>query len=193
MPAKMTTPTMRFLTSTRVRIVAAVVFVLVVVFCVMTALLFVYPDLNAPERSDAIVVLGGHGVPAFEKGFVLAKQGYAPDLVLSLQPWQTCGPYQEFLAARLSKVHVSCFTANPQTTQGEARSIEQLAQRFHWTRIIVVVPTTQASRARLRIGRCYSGQVFEAAYSPGGVGQWLTQFAYEWGAMVKAVVLQPSC
>lgn len=172
---------------------AAVVFVLVVVFCVMTAVLFVYPDLNAPERSDAIVVLGGHGVPAFDKGVALARQGYAPRLVLSLQDWQNCGPYQQLLVARLSKVHVSCFKANPQTTQGEARSIEQLAKRFHWTRVIVVVPTTQASRARLRIGRCYSGQVLEVAFSPQGIGQWLKEFAYEWGAMFKAVVLQPSC
>jgi hypothetical protein len=184
---------MRFLKSTRVRIVAAVVFVLVVVFCVMTAVLFVYPDLNAPERSDAIVVLGGHGAPAYAKGVALARQGYAPQLVLSLQSGQNCAPDQAFLAVHLSKVRVNCFTANPQTTQGEARAIEAFSKRFHWARIIVVVPTTQASRARLRIGRCYSGQVLEVAFSPGSIGEWLYQFAYEWGAMFKALVLQPSC
>jgi uncharacterized SAM-binding protein YcdF (DUF218 family) len=184
---------MRFLKSTRARIVAAVVFVLLVVFCVMTAVLFVYPDLNPPERSDAIVVLGGHGVPAFQKGFALAKEGYAPQLVLSLQNWQNCAPYQSYLAAHLPKLQVHCFKSNPQTTQGEARAIETFAKREHWTRIIVVVPTTQASRARLRIGRCYSGQVLEVAFSPQGIGEWLMQFAYEWGAMFKAVVLQPSC
>ena len=112
---------MRFLKSTRVRIVAAIVVVLVVVFCVMTAVLFVYPDLNPPRRSDAIVVLGGHGEPAFDKGVALAKQGYAPQLVLSLQNWQHCAPYQSYLAVHLPKVHVNCFKANPQTTQGEAR------------------------------------------------------------------------
>jgi hypothetical protein len=184
---------MRFLQSTRARIVAAVVVVLVVVFCVMTAVLFVYPDLNPPRRSDAIVVLGGHGAPAFEKGVELAKQGYAPQLVLSLQNWQSCGPYQSYLAVHLPKVHVHCFKSNPQSTQGEARAIASFAKHLHWTRVIVVVPTTQASRARLRIGRCYSGQVLEVAFSPQGIGQWLMQFAYEWAAMVKAVVLQPSC
>jgi hypothetical protein len=190
----MSLPTMRrFLKSKRVRIVATVVAVLVVVFCVMTALLFVYPDLNPPERSNAIVVLGGHGAPAFDKGVALAKQGYAPDLILSLQNWQSCQPYQAYLSVNLAKVHVSCFKSNPQTTQGEARAIEALAKRLHWHRVIVVVPTTQASRARLRIGRCYSGQVLEVAFSPEGIGQWLKEFAYEWGAMFKAVVLQPSC
>jgi uncharacterized SAM-binding protein YcdF (DUF218 family) len=184
---------MRFLKSTRGRIVAAVVLVLVIVFCVMTALLFVYPDLNPPERSDAIVVLGGHGVPAFDKGVALAKQGYAPRLVLSLQNWQSCQPYQAYLAVHAPKMQVNCFKSNPQTTQGEARAIEAFAKQLHWSRIIVVVPTTQASRARLRISRCWSGQVLEAAYAPQGIWQWLMQFAYECGAIVKAVVLQPSC
>jgi uncharacterized SAM-binding protein YcdF (DUF218 family) len=184
---------MRFLKSTRVRIVAAVLFVLVVVFCVMTTVLFVYPDLNAPQRSNAIVVLGGHGAPAFDKGVALAKQGYAPVLVLSLLNYQNCGQYQAYLATQLTKVKVLCFKANPQTTQGEGRYIEKFAKRLHWSRIIVVVATTQASRARLRIGRCYPGQVLEVGFSPQGIGEWLKQFAYEWGAMFKALVLQPTC
>jgi uncharacterized SAM-binding protein YcdF (DUF218 family) len=184
---------MRFLKSTRVRIVAAVVLVLVVVFCVLTTVLFVYPDLNPPERSNAIVVLGGHGAPAFDKGVALAKQGYAPNLVLSLQNWQSCQPYQAYLAVNLAKVRVFCFKSNPQTTQGEARAIEAFAKRLHWQRVIVVVPTPQASRARLRIGRCYPGQVLEVGFAPEGIGQWLREFAYEWGAMFKAVVLQPGC
>jgi uncharacterized SAM-binding protein YcdF (DUF218 family) len=133
---------MRMLQSTRVRIVAAIVFVFVVVFCVMTAILFVYPDLNPPERSDAMVVLGGHGVPAFEKGVALAHQGYAPRLVLSLQTWQSCGAYQSYVASHLPKVRVDCFKSNPQTTQGEARAIEAFAKDYHWSHIIVVVPTT---------------------------------------------------
>jgi hypothetical protein len=184
---------MRLLKSKRVRIVTGVVAVLLVVFCIMTTVLFVYPDLNAPERSNAIVVLGGHGALGFDKGVEVAEKGYAPDLVLSIQPWMQCKPYKEYLAVHLPKLHVLCFKANPQTTQGEARSIETLAKKLGWKRIIVVLPTTQASRARLRIGRCYPGQVLEVAYSPQGVGSWLSQFAYEWGAMVKALVLQPTC
>jgi uncharacterized SAM-binding protein YcdF (DUF218 family) len=184
---------MRVLKSTRARILAAVLLVLVVAFCVMTAVLFVTPDLNAPKRSDAIIVLGGHGAPAFEKGVALARQGYAPQLVLSLQNWQSCAPYQAYLATHLRRVQVRCFKSDPQTTQGEARAIEAFAKRLHWTRIIVVVPTPQASRARLRIGRCYSGQVLEVAFPPQGIGQWLMEIAYEWGAMVKALVVQPGC
>lgn len=174
-------------------IVAAVVAVLVAAFCVMTAVLFVYPDLNAPEHSDAIVVLGGHGVPALDKGVELAREGYAPDLVLSLQTQMHCEPYKNFVAHRLPHVRVMCFTANPQTTQGEARSIKQLARQLDWKRVLVVVPTTQASRARLLIGRCYPGQVLEVGFPPEGIGEWISQFGIQWGAMFKALVLTPSC
>jgi hypothetical protein len=165
----------------------------VVAFCVMTAVFFVYPDLNIPERSNAIVVLGGHGAPAFEKGAELAKEGDAPDLVLAIGPGQHCEFYQRFAARRLPQVKVTCFVPNPQTTQGEGRSIARLSKELGWKRIIVVAPTTQATRARLRVGRCYPGQVLEVAFSPQGVGQWLAQIAYEWGALLKALILQPTC
>jgi uncharacterized SAM-binding protein YcdF (DUF218 family) len=159
----------------------------------MTAVLFVYPDFNAPERSDAIVVLGGHGAPAFDKGAELAKEGYAPDLVLSIGPGQHCEGYQRFLATRRPDVKVTCFVPNPQTTQGEGRAIAQLSKKLDWKRIIVVVPTSQATRARLRVGRCYPGQVLEVAFSPQGIGEWLTGIVYEWGALLKALILQPTC
>jgi hypothetical protein len=185
---------MRVPRSKRAPIAAVVVAVLVVVaFCVTTAVLFVYPDVNAPERSDAIVVLGGHGAPAFEKGEELAKEGYAPDFVVSIGPGDRCEGDKRSLAFRLPHVKVTCFVPNPQTTQGEGRSIARLSKELDWKRVIVVVPTTQATRARLRVGRCYPGQVLEVAFSPQGIGQWVAQIAYEWGALVKALVLQPTC
>ena len=178
-----------FLRSSRAWVLATTALVLVVVFCVLTAVLFVYPDLNAPERSDAIVVLGGHGLLAVDKGEQLAREGYAPTIAFSLQPWVRCEPWR----VAIPRVRVLCFRADPQSTQGEARSIAHLATRFDWKRIIVVLPTTQASRARLRIGRCYPGQVLEVGFPPRGISEWLYQFAYEWAALAKALVLQPSC
>ncbi len=81
--------------------------------------------------------------------------------------------------------NVVCFAAEPQTTQGEARSIQQLASAHHWKRIIVVMPIPQASRARLRIGRCYSGQVLEVGVEPQGFWDWVRGIVYEWGAMCQ--------
>ena len=53
-PAHETRPRRR-----RVRVLVAVVVLALALFAAMTFRLFVYPDLNAPVPSDAIVVLGG--------------------------------------------------------------------------------------------------------------------------------------
>jgi hypothetical protein len=182
---------MRVLRWKRSRIIALVLAVLVIAFVVLTVVLFVKPDLNPPERADAVVVLGGSNIEAPHEGVRLVQQGYAPTVVFSLPPGVPC------VGAAVQQVDPSaktlCFYAEPQTTQGEARSIAQLASVHHWNRIIVVMPIPQASRARLRIGRCYSGQVLEVAVEPQGFWDWVRGFIYEWGAMVKALVWQPTC
>jgi hypothetical protein len=177
----------RFLRSRRSRVLAVVIACTVVAFAVLTTVIFIRPDLNAPQRSNAIVVLGGNGAPPQREGIRLALAGYAPNLVFSLPPGETCAPSAD------PAVKISCFSPNPATTQGEAREIAQLAARQHWTRVIVVMPMTQASRARLRIGRCYPGQVLEVGVDPSGFGAWVRGIIYEWGALAKALVFQTSC
>jgi hypothetical protein len=173
------------------RIIAVVVAVLVVGFVILTVVLFVTPDLNAPERADAVVVLGGSNVRAPQEGVRLVQEGYAPTVAFSLPPGAPCGgPNVKQVEA---SAHVVCFAAEPQTTQGEARSIQHLASTYRWKRIIVVMPIPQASRARLRVGRCYSGQVLEVGVEPQGLLTWMRSIAYEWGATFKALVLQPTC
>ena len=138
-----------------------------------------------------MVVLGGPNSNAPHEGVRLVEEGYAPTVAFSLAPGVPC------VAAAVKEVDPAvktvCFYAEPQTTQGEARSIKRLAATYHWTRIIVVMPIPQASRARLRIGRCYSGQVLEVGVEPQGFWDWVRGIVYEWGAEFKAVVLQPTC
>jgi hypothetical protein len=179
----------------RSRVVAIVVGVVVLVFIGLTLRLFVLPDLNDPEPANAIVMLGGNGAGPFDKAVQLAKQGWAPTVVFSLTPYESCEPSIVHLPPfhLPPGEHVLCFHANPRTTQGEARAIAHLAALHHWHRVIVVMPTTQATRARLRIGRCYSGQVLEVGVTPPGFWAWARGITYEWGALVKALVLQPSC
>lgn len=179
----------------RSRITAAVAGVVVLIFVGFTLRLFVFPDLNAPEPSNAIVMLGGNGAGPFDKALALAKEGWAPNVVFSLTPYQNCEPSLVHLPPihLPPKEHVLCFHANPRTTQGEARAIAHLASLHHWDRVIVVMPTTQASRARLRVGRCYAGQVLEVGVTPPGFWAWVRGITYEWAAMFKAWVLQPSC
>ena len=174
----------------RARLVAVVVLgVAVLAFVALSLRLFVFPDLNAPRHVDAIAVLGGPGTANIDRGEDLARQGDAPTIVFSLTPYYTCGTF----AHALPRLRVLCFRPNPSTTQGEARAITHLAAVHGWHRIIVVMPTTQATRARLRLDRCYSGQVLEVASTPPGFWSWLHGIAYEWGALLKALVLQTGC
>ena len=174
--------------SKRRRIGTIAVLALVLVFCALTLRLFVFPDLNAPARSDAIVVLGGtEGAGA--KGIQLAKDGYAPTIAFSVPPATSCG---HTIAHRPSE-RVICFTPQPDTTQGEARWIAHMSTLGHWHQVIVVMRTTQATRARLRIGRCYPGRVIEVGVAPSGLWDWVHGIVYEWGALVKSLVLQRSC
>jgi hypothetical protein len=170
------------------RVLAALAAVLVLAFVALTLRLFVYPDVNAPARSDAIVVLGTNGPSAFDTAVSLAKQDYAPIFALSVPAY----PCRSSLAG-VPTVRVLCFEPDPVTTQGEARAIAHLASLHHWHRIIVVMPTFQATRARLRIGRCYAGRVLEVGATPSGWWAWVHGIVYEWGALAKALVLQPGC
>jgi uncharacterized SAM-binding protein YcdF (DUF218 family) len=181
---------MRFVPVTRARRIAAVFLVFVAAFVVLTLRLFVFPAVNAPEHADAIIVLGGSGHATVAAGVKLVTQGYSPLLVFSLQPNQGCHPSEVEVPRR---VVVSCFHANPQTTQGEARSIAHLAALDHWRRIIVVAPTSQVTRARLRVRRCFSGQILMDGVDSGSFWDWMYAVAYEWGATFKALTIQRGC
>jgi hypothetical protein len=182
---------MRVLRGKWSRIIAVVLAVLVIAFVVFTVVLFVKPDLNAPERADAVVVLGGPNNNVPHVGVKLVEEGYAPTVAFSLAPGVPC------VAPAVKQVDPSvktiCFYAEPQTTQGEGRSIKHLAAVHGWKRIIVVMPIPQASRARLRIGRCYTGQVLEVGVEPQGFWDWVRGIIYEWPSEFKALVLQPTC
>jgi len=135
------------------------------------------------------VVLGGNGAGPFDEGVALAREHFAPTIVLSLVPRYSC----RRSLPEVPSAHLLCFRADPLSTQGEGRAIARLAAVHHWRRVIVVMPTTQATRARLRIGRCYSGQVLEVAVTPPGFWAWVRGVVYEWPSLVKALVLQPTC
>ena len=115
-----------------------IIAVVVVVIIGLTGRLFVWPDLNAPVHSDAIVVLGGGGA-RYPAGIKLAEEGYAPLIIFSIYPGQSCLP-------STPKITVRCIHAVPLSTRGEARAIGHLATQLHLHRIILVMTTPQATR-----------------------------------------------
>jgi uncharacterized SAM-binding protein YcdF (DUF218 family) len=167
--------------------------VLVVVLAgvsVVTGHLFVWPDLPpVPQRADVIVQLGGPG----DRRFValnLARQGRAPLVAISVSDAEVDTSWCR--AGRLRGVPVVCFHSEPFTTRGEARAVARMAGQHGWHSVILVTTPDQASRAILRVSRCYDGKIFVAtARLPWYL--WPTQIVYQWGATAKAYTFETSC
>jgi hypothetical protein len=158
-------------------------------FALATARLFIWPDLpKMPDRVDAIIELGGRG-DRDGKALALARDHRASYLVQSTviaeAGTHTCLP-------PVPDVTVLCFHADPNTTRGEAQYISQLAADLHWRSVILVTTRDQAWRARLRVGRCFPGDVYVAT-TPLPTSLWVKQIPYQWAATAKAVLLQRGC
>ena len=166
-------------------IVLAAVAVLIVAYGVVTAVVFVHPVLGSVADPQAVFVLGGYGHRA-DRAVEVARDRHVRTVELSIGNTEADCP-------RAAGVTIRCYAPDPASTQGEARSVERITRQHHWTRILVVAGTTQVSRARLRIGRCYTGQVAFADVDPTGFVQWVRDTVYDEAAMVKALLWQWGC
>jgi uncharacterized SAM-binding protein YcdF (DUF218 family) len=164
-----------------------ILIVLVLVFVAATARLLVWPAQGMPASVDAIVMLAGPG-DRLPVALEMAREHRAPVLVVS-QGWKGYGgPCPPNTAG----VKLICFEPNPGNTRGEAEFAGRLARQYHWRSIVLVTTATQDTRARIILGRCFSGSIYVAtAPLPGSA--WLYQIVYGWGALVKAVFLQRAC
>jgi uncharacterized SAM-binding protein YcdF (DUF218 family) len=152
---------------------------------VTTALLFVWPATDHPVPADAVVVLGGDGRRQ-AMGERLVRSGVAPVLAISIgSPYDPC--YR-----RHEPFQVICFIPSPRTTQGESRWLSDTARAKGWRNVVVVASYPQATRARLRIRRCYHLGLEVVAVHV-GLRRTVADSVYEWGAMLKALTLQRSC
>ena len=174
------------MTRARRRLFAAAAAVLLA-FGVVTARLFVWPARGMPASVSAIVMLAGPG-DRLPVALRLARQHRAPVLVVS-RGWQGyAGP----CPAATAGVRLICFDPDPGTTRGEAEFVGRLAQRYHWRSVVLVATRAQDTRARIITGRCFSGSVYAVtAWLPWD--DWPYQLAYQWAALVKALVLDRAC
>ena len=165
-------------------VIAAAAFVLVV----GTSRLFVWPPTDRPTRADAVVALGGDpGQLRAKSAIQLARSGYAPVAVVSL------GGEKAVPCPRpVPKVQLICFRADPLDTRGEAEYVAGLVARRHWDRIIVVSERSQATRARMLFERCTPVQL-EMVPVADPSSRLPYDVAYEWGALLKALVVQRAC
>jgi len=165
-------------------VIGAVLFVLVV----GTPRLFVWPPTDHPTRADAVVALGGDpGQLRAKSAIQLARSGYAPVAVISL------GGEKAVTCPRpVPHVQLICFRADPLDTRGEAEYVAQLVARRHWHRIMVVSERSQATRARMLFERCTPVQL-EMVPVADSQNRLPYDVAYEWGALLKALVVERSC
>jgi hypothetical protein len=161
--------------------------VILVAACAATARLFVWPAQGMPARVSAIVMLDSPG-GALPVAVRLAEQHRAPFLVVS----QGTPASRDPCPRPVPGVTLICFHPTPATTQGEAEFVGRLARAHHWHSVAVVAITPQDSRARLRVGRCFPGRVYVVT-APIALRSWPYQIAYEWGALLKALVVQRGC
>jgi hypothetical protein len=161
--------------------------VLFVVFCAATARLFVWPAQGMPSRVDAIVMLDSPGHP-LNAAVRLAAQYRVPFLVVS----QGTPASRDPCPRAPPRVTLICFHPTPPTTQGEAEFVGRLAKNHHWHSVAIVAITPQDSRARLRVARCFPGRLYVVTV-PVRLSIWPYQIAYEWAALVKALVVQRGC
>jgi uncharacterized SAM-binding protein YcdF (DUF218 family) len=152
--------------------------------------LFVWPDLPPlPARADVIVQLGGPGNRRLV-ALNLARQGRAPLVAISVSVDEVNTRWCH--RGRLGDVAVVCFHSEPSTTRGEARAITTMAEQHGWQSMILVTTPDQASRATLRVRRCFDGKVFVATASLPWY-RWPTQIVYQSGATAKAYAVETSC
>jgi hypothetical protein len=173
----------------RQRFLIAAAALLLAMFCAATARLFVWPERGMQARVDAIVMLNGPG-DRLPTALGLAWARRAPVVVISRgsPQWANGGN----CAPQIPGVRVICFSPDPATTRGEAEFTGRLAQRYHWHSIVLVTTTPQDTRARLRVRRCFPGSVYVMT-APLRAYEWPYALAYEWGATIKALLLQRSC
>ncbi|QDP81432.1 YdcF family protein [Nocardia otitidiscaviarum] len=153
---------------------------------------FVHPQVDPLRPADAIVVLGGTAYERFDLGLRLARQGYAPELVISRSTGIDDHVMDRYCDGTFD-FRVSCFVPDPWTTQGEAQEIARRADTGHWRHIIVITYTPHVSRARYIVGKCFRDELTMVA-SPADSGPlfWAWMYVRQSAGYVRAF-LQPGC
>ena len=173
--------------SRRWRRILAATAVLVVALGMVSARLFIWPAEGMPAHVSAIVMLAGPG-DRLPVALRLAREHRATTLVVS-QGWQGYGGP---CPSPTPGVQLIWFEPDPGNTRGEAQFVGRLAQRYHWHSVVLVTAREQDTRARIRMGRCFSGSIYVVAASL-PLSNVPYQVAYEWGALFKSLVLQRGC
>ncbi|GGH91187.1 hypothetical protein GCM10007170_06750 [Arthrobacter liuii] len=171
---------------------AAVVGAALMVIWIMAGLwLFVVPPADHARRADVLLVLGPPD-DRMDYAEQLMQHGDAGTLAVS-SPVDNAGQFTAPICKAATAYPVICFHPEPFTTQGEARSLQALAQQHSWHSANVLTAQFHITRARVIVARCYTGDLRMLDYSPQlSLGAWAYQYAYQSAAFLK-VAVHPGC
>jgi len=153
-----------------VRRVLTALILLVGLWLVAVALLFVWPRAaqTPPSHADVVVVLSGGGNGRLDPALKLVGRGVAPVLAISSAfrdpKWKKAHALCR-RRNRQTRFRVLCFEASPYSTRGEAETVARLAGRYGWHRIVVVTSTYHVTRARMLFRRCFHGSLWTVGTS----------------------------
>lgn len=161
---------------------------------------FVFKNARSdPLRlADAVVVLGGEHDGREDYGLSLAREGWAPTVVIS-NPYPADDSVMRRVCGRPgSGVEVICLRPSPLTTRGEADMVRRLAAQRSWDRVIVVSWRYHLPRARMVFRQCFSDDpsavVMRAVPRPYefSIARWEFVYIYQYAGLLKAA-LQGDC
>ena len=132
---------------------------LVVAWVVACFFLFLRPREDAPQRTDAVVVLAGGRELRLAKGLELIRRGVSDVLVISDGRSKGWPEANRLCAGAAVGFRVVCFRPDPYSTKGEAEAVGRLGRRRGWESVAVVTSTFHVYRSRLLVQRCFPGQV----------------------------------
>lgn len=152
------------------------------------------PQDPLPAHADVAFVLGPVTHDRLATAHRLLDRGVVSTILISIPlAAKTPGsPDQRRYASCAARTDVICDSAEPHTTRGEARMLERHAVEHGWSSAIVITQTAHLLRARLLVGRCFSGGLTMAASGEPPEGGWPYQFAYQIAATAKAWA-NPAC
>jgi uncharacterized SAM-binding protein YcdF (DUF218 family) len=175
-------------------IVGAVVVALLLLMGISGYFVFTNASADRLQRADAIVVLGGEHDGREDYAIGLARDGWAPTVVLS-NPYPATDPVmQRVCTGTGGGVEVLCERPFSVTTRGEAEMIHRLAAERSWSKIIVVTWRYHMPRARLIFRQCFSRDLNAVVMQSVprqydfSVAHWEFVYAYQYFALAKAFV-----
>ena len=128
-----------------------------------------FPQVDSPERVDAIVVVAGANDDRYVYARSLAEQGVTDHILVSEPPSAT-GRYAAaidsycastpVLARDGRAIDIECFAPDVDTPEGETTAATRIARERGYRSLLVVTYWGHVSRVRMYFEQCFDGPVY---------------------------------